>query len=131
MSFKSDDVDVGSNAAGQSHGHADMSSHDHSLAHRINNYPATPWLLEAFLQTNNRAERIAAGSPRSGVGILGLGLLEHHIRLLPTMRSAQDAFHVFDHSTAAASPKYLGWRQKVATWPLSQQEAMNNRTFAA
>ncbi|OHE96059.1 hypothetical protein CORC01_08596 [Colletotrichum orchidophilum] len=127
MSFRSDMVETGSDAGGPPHGRADLSSHDHSIARRMNNYSAVSWLTEAFLQAQNRSARIAAGSPRSGVGILGLGLLEHHINLLPTMRHAE-AVPMFDH--LAGSAKYLGWRQKVATWPLSQQEAMNNRSFA-
>ncbi|WYZ40141.1 hypothetical protein EsH8_IV_000482 [Colletotrichum jinshuiense] len=127
MGFRSDVVEIGSDSSSPSIGRPDMSSHDHCLARCNHNYPAISWLCEAFLQTNNRSERIAAGSPRSGVGILGLGLLEHHINMLPTMRRA-DAVPMFGHS--AGSPTYLGWRQKVATWPLSQQEAMNNRSFA-
>lgn len=108
----------------------DMSSHDHSLGRRpSNNCMSTSWIYECFLRTNDRIERIAVGGPRSGVGILGLGLLEHHINMLPTMQSARDAAPMFDHSVAAG-PKYLGWRQKVATWPLSPQEAMNNRKYA-
>ncbi|KAK1671555.1 hypothetical protein BDP55DRAFT_732227 [Colletotrichum godetiae] len=119
-------VETGSVAGGPPEGRTDASSHDHSIAHRTNNYPALSWLTEAFLQTQDRSARIAVGSPRSGVGILGLGLLEHHINLLPTMRHA-DAVPMFDH--AAGRARYRGWRQKVATWPLSQQEAMNNHTF--
>ncbi|GKT53783.1 hypothetical protein ColTof4_05946 [Colletotrichum tofieldiae] len=127
MSFKSDVVEIGSDAAGQSNGRPDASSHDHSVARRDNNRLALSWLSEAFLHTDDRYGRIAAGSPRSGVGILGLRLLEHHINLVPTMRHGA-AVPMFDHS--AGSPRYIGWRQKVATWPLSKQEAMNNRTFA-
>ncbi|KAJ0168167.1 hypothetical protein CTA2_9047 [Colletotrichum tanaceti] len=84
MSFKSDMVEIDSDAAGQSNG------------------------------------------PRSGIGILGLRLLEHHINLIPTMRHGV-AVPVFDHT--AGKPSYFGWWQKVATWPLSKQEAMNHRVF--
>ncbi|UQC77742.1 uncharacterized protein CLUP02_03213 [Colletotrichum lupini] len=128
MSFRSVMVETGSVARTPPEERADLSSHDHSIGRRMNNYPALSWLTEAFLQTQDRSARIAVGSPRSGVGILGLGLLEHHINLLPTMRHA-DAVPMFDHA-AVGGARYLGWRQKVATWPLSQQEAMNNRTFA-
>ncbi|WQF75598.1 hypothetical protein CDEST_00612 [Colletotrichum destructivum] len=109
MSFESDMVEFDSDAAGQSNG------------------PPTPlWLFETFLHVDDRYGRIAAGSPRSGIGILGLRLLERHINLIPTMRRGV-AVPMFDHS--AGNPRYLGWRQKVATWPLSKQEAMSNRVF--
>ncbi|KAK1986778.1 hypothetical protein LZ30DRAFT_746190 [Colletotrichum cereale] len=117
MSVKSDVVEIGSDAAGQSN----------SLARHDNNPLALSWLSEAFLHANDRYGRIATGSPRSGVGILGLILLEHHINLVPNMRHGA-AVPVFDHS--ADSPRHLGWRQKIATWPLSKQEAMEKRTFA-
>ncbi|KAK2061695.1 hypothetical protein LY76DRAFT_507358 [Colletotrichum caudatum] len=117
MSVKSDVVEVGSDAAGQSD----------SLARHDDNPLALSWLSEAFLHTNDRYGRFATGSPRSGVGILGLRLLEHHINLVPTMRRGA-AVPVFDRSVDG--PRHLGWRQKIATWPLSKQEAMDNRTFA-
>ncbi|TQN74764.1 hypothetical protein CSHISOI_00669, partial [Colletotrichum shisoi] len=88
--------------------------------------PTTIWLFDAFLHVDDRYGRIAAGSPRSGIGILGLRLLEHHINLIPTMRHGV-AVRMFDHS--AGNPRYLGWRQKVATWSLSKQQAMSNRVF--
>ncbi|KAK2050718.1 hypothetical protein LZ31DRAFT_589741 [Colletotrichum somersetense] len=127
MSVKSDVVEVGSDAAGQSDRRANSSSHNHSLARHDDNTLALSWLSEAFLHANDRYGRIATGSPRSGVGILGLRLLEHHINLVPTMRRGA-AVPVFDHSVDG--PRHLGWRQKIATWPLSKQEAMDNRTFA-
>ncbi|CCF39116.1 hypothetical protein CH063_10036 [Colletotrichum higginsianum] len=112
--------------AGQSNGRVDMSSHDLSMARRDNSPPTPLWLFEVFLHVDDRYGRIAAGSPRSGIGILGLRLLEHYINLIPTMRHGV-AVPMFDHS--AGNPRYLGWRQKVATWPLSKQEAMSNRVF--
>ncbi|KAK1992651.1 hypothetical protein LX36DRAFT_289089 [Colletotrichum falcatum] len=127
MSVKSNVVEIGSNAADQSNRRTESSSHNHSLARHENNPLALSWLSEAFLHTNDRYGRIATGSPRSGVGILGLRLLEHHINLVPTMRRGA-AVPVFDHSVD--SPRYLGWRQKKATWPLSKQEVIDNRTFA-
>ncbi|KAF9877345.1 hypothetical protein CkaCkLH20_05045 [Colletotrichum karsti] len=130
MSFASEVVEIGSDDAEQSHEHPDTSSHDHALALHDSNPWGLSWLRESFLQTTNNAERIAVGSPRFGVGILGLRLLEHYINVLPSMRSATDAVPVFDHSAAAMIPRFLGWRPKVATWPLSRQEAMKNRSFA-
>ncbi|KAK2732233.1 hypothetical protein CKAH01_02179 [Colletotrichum kahawae] len=131
MSFRSDVVEVGSDAA-QSHGRqTDMSSHDHSLARRSNKCPTSSWLHESFLQTVNHAERIAAGSPRPGVDILGIGLLDTHINRVPTMHSARDALPAFDHGSAATAPRYLGWRQKVATWPAaSQPKRINDRKLS-
>ncbi|KAF3806188.1 hypothetical protein GCG54_00005949 [Colletotrichum gloeosporioides] len=130
MSFRSDVVEVGSDAA-QSHGQTDTSSHDHSLARRSNNCPTNTWLQESFLQTVNNAERIAAGGPRPGVGIFGIGLLDTHINRTPTMHSACDALPAFDHASAPTAPRYLGWRQKVATWPAaSPPKRINDRKLS-
>ncbi|OLN81454.1 hypothetical protein CCHL11_09044 [Colletotrichum chlorophyti] len=127
MSFRSDSVEIGSDNAGPFDGRVDMSSHNHSLALHHNGHSSASWLHEVFLQTCNRSERIAVGSPRTEIGFLGLGFLEHHMDVLPTLRQA-DAVPVTDRS--AVSPKHLRWRRKVATWPLSQQEARNNQSFA-
>ncbi|TDZ18541.1 hypothetical protein Cob_v008500 [Colletotrichum orbiculare MAFF 240422] len=130
MSFRSDVVEVGDDGADQLHGAADMSSHAHALARRDRFKITESWLRESFLRVSNRAERIAIGSPRPGVRLIGLGLLEHHITLLPSMQSVADALPIFGCPAATGSLKCLGWRQKVATWPLSKEEAMNHRTFA-
>lgn len=84
------------------------------------------WLQESWLKTVNRYERIATASPRVGVGLLGHGLLEHYSNLLPTLGGSRDFLPMFNGSGA-----YLGVRPKIATWPLSKEEAYKNRTFAS
>lgn len=58
-------------------------------------------------------ERIAAASPRLGVGIIGQGLMEQHTNLQPTLKSPADFVSVRDNDGG-----HDGYRAKIRTWPL-------------
>lgn len=71
-------------------------------------------------------ERIATASPRLGVGIIGQGLLDHHINLLPNITGLQDFTPV--RNSDGDQP---GYRAKVVTWPMTKKDALKVREFAA
>ncbi|KUI61907.1 hypothetical protein VP1G_11404 [Cytospora mali] len=91
-----------------------------------NNYPSIPWLTESWLAKVVPYERIATASPRLGVGIIRQGLLDHYINLLPNITGFADLMPVSD-----SSGQHLGHRVKVATWPLTKQDELKARKFAA
>jgi hypothetical protein len=91
-----------------------------------NNYPAIPWMTESWLSKLVRYERFATASPRIGMGIIGTGLIQHHVNLMPTLYSAADFVYVHDRHGQA-----VGVRPKMATWPLSKKEALSQKEWAA
>ncbi|KUI65673.1 hypothetical protein VM1G_11316 [Cytospora mali] len=91
-----------------------------------NNHPSIPWLTESWLAKVVPYERIATASPRLGVGIIRQGLLDHYINLLPNITGFGDFMPVPD-----SSGRHLGHRVKVATWPLTKQDELRARKFAA
>lgn len=80
---------------------------------RRNAYPVIPWLEEGWLHRLIPHEFIATASPRVGVGMIGQGLLDHHLSLIRDLDRAQNLLR---HGTCA------GPKTKMATWPLSKQE---------
>jgi len=91
-----------------------------------NNYPTIPWMTESWLLKLVRYERIATASPRIGMGLIGTGLIQHHVNLIPTLHSAADFLYVHDRDGRATAV-----RQKMATWPLSKQEVLTHKEWAA
>ncbi|ROV88622.1 hypothetical protein VSDG_09149 [Cytospora chrysosperma] len=91
-----------------------------------NKYPSIDWLTESWLAKVVSYERIATASPRLGVGIIGQGLLDHHINLLPNITGLQDFTPVRDSDGDQA-----GYRAKVVTWPMTKKDALKVREFAA
>lgn len=91
-----------------------------------NNYPSIGWLTESWLAKVVPYERIATASPRLGVGIIGQGLLDHHINLLPNITGLQDFTPV--RNSDGDQP---GYRAKVVTWPMTKKDALKVREFAA
>lgn len=91
-----------------------------------NNYPPIDWLTESWLAKLVPYERIATASPRLGVGIIGQGLLDHHINLLPNITGLQDFTPVRD-----SNGDQPGYRAKVVTWPMTKKDALKVREFAA
>lgn len=62
-------------------------------AHRDRN-PLVPWLTQSWLAEDNRYKRIATAVPRLGTGLIGRGLLEHHISLMPSVKCPADFISV-------------------------------------
>ena len=83
-----------------------------------NAYPAIPWLQDSWLYRLIPYEHIATASPRVGVGMIGQGLLQHHVDLLRDIDGVQNLLR---HGTCT------GPRSKIATWPMSKQEATKRR----
>lgn len=97
-----------------------------SFVTKINNYPTIPWMTESWLLKLVRYESVAAASPRIGLGIIGTGLIQHHVNLIPTLHSAADFLYVYDRAGSVA-----GVRPKMATWPLSKKEVMSHKEWQA
>lgn len=93
---------------------------------RRNKYPNIPWLTQSWLAKVNRYERIATAGPSMGIGLIGQGLLQHHIALLPGLKSAADFMPVRNEAGELA-----GYRAKVRTWPLLKRETIEVREMAA
>jgi len=91
-----------------------------------NNYPTIPWMTESWLSKLVPYERLATASPRIGMGIIGVGLIQHHVNLMPTLHSAADFVYVHDHHGRSQ-----GVRPKMATWPLSKKEVLAQKQWAA
>ncbi len=142
----SQDVGVGS-AASSSNGEGStnarppvLPSYDNNKNNNSNNsyYSPVPWMEEVWLATANRYERIATGSPRLGMGILGRQLVQHHINMLPTLRGAADFLPVFDHhnhhhhyyGAGTGAGAFRGSRPKMLTWPLTERQAMAVKQWA-
>ncbi|POS79788.1 hypothetical protein DHEL01_v201820 [Diaporthe helianthi] len=90
-------------------------------------FPRISWLTENWLSTSNRHERIATASPGTGTGLIPQSLLEHHINRSPGINGVADFTPVRDGTTG----QYLGYRPKVATWPLSKQDALKYKDLGA
>ncbi|ROV98339.1 hypothetical protein VMCG_07089 [Cytospora schulzeri] len=90
------------------------------------NYPSIPWLTESWLARIVPYERIATAGPRPGVDIIGQDLLDHHINRLPNITGLQDFTPVRN-----SNGEQLGHRIKVLTWPMSKQDALKVKEFAA
>lgn len=60
------------------------------------------------------------------MGVIGQSLLDHHINLSPSITGVADFAPVRD-----GTGQHLGYRVKIATWPLSKQDALKVREFAA
>lgn len=89
-------------------------------------FPPISWLTENWLSTSNRHERIATASPGTGIGLIAQSLLDHYINLSPGLNGVADFTPVRD-----GTGQYLGYRPKVATWPLSKQDALKYRDLVA
>ncbi|KAJ0116482.1 hypothetical protein J7T55_007462 [Diaporthe amygdali] len=89
-------------------------------------YPPIAWLTQRWLAKSVPYERIATASPRLGVGVIGQGLLNHHINLSPGITGIADFAPVRD-----IAGHHLGYRVKIATWPLSKQDALKAKELAA
>ncbi|ROW17833.1 hypothetical protein VPNG_00745 [Cytospora leucostoma] len=111
---------------------SDMSHHQtHPMKHIHVEAPtkwctSLDWFTESWLAKTVRYERIATASPRLGVGVIGLGLLGHHINVLPNITSLADFTPV-----RQSHGQYPGYRPKIVTWPLSEQDALKVTEFAA
>jgi hypothetical protein len=61
-----------------------------------------------------------------GVGLIGQSLLDHYINLSPDITGVADFTPVRDRVG-----QHLGYRRKIATWPLSKQDALKFKDFGA
>lgn len=100
-------------------------SFSHTLADH-HGYPQISWMTESWLAKLVRYELIGTASPRIGMALIGTGLIDHHVNLIPTLHSAADFLYVHD-----SRGRTVGVRPKMATWPLSQQEVLNHKEWAA
>jgi hypothetical protein len=62
-----------------------------------------------------------------GIAVMTREMMEMHIVQAPDVRGFLDCVPVADRSNMG----FIGWRQKVGTWPLSKHEALTSRQFAA
>ena len=83
-----------------------------------NSYPVIPWLEEGWLHRLIPYEHMATASPRVGVGMIGQGLLDHHVSLIRDLDRVQNLLR---HG------RCTGPKTKMATWPMSKQEAMKRQ----
>jgi hypothetical protein len=83
-------------------------------------------MTESWLAKLVRYERLATATPRMGMGIIGPGLMHHHVNLMPTLHSAADFAYVHDRQGRA-----VGVRPKVATWPLTKKEVLRHKEWEA
>ena len=105
----------------------DSSSHNHLLS-SLRCVPSLPsWLHGSYAAHNHRYERIALGRPSIGMAVLTRELMEMHIQQAPDIRGMLDCLPVADRPNMT----FIGWRQKLGTWPLSKQERLVSRQFAA
>jgi len=88
-------------------------------------YPRIPWLDEAWRFTSNRYERIATATPRLDVHVLGFELVAKQINMTPNLDSLADFVPVLSRSNS----RIIGFRPKIATWPLTQKEAMRVKVW--
>ncbi|OIW33540.1 hypothetical protein CONLIGDRAFT_182211 [Coniochaeta ligniaria NRRL 30616] len=116
----------GSSSNHNNHNNSGVTEAALSLVTNNNNYPKIPWMTESWLLRLVRYERIATASPRVGMGLIGTGLIQHHVNLIPTLHSAADFLYVHDRYGRAA-----GVRPKMATWPLSKKEVLSHKEWAA
>ncbi|KAG9239027.1 hypothetical protein BJ875DRAFT_261549 [Amylocarpus encephaloides] len=101
----------------------DTSSHHHFIS---NLRPSlTSWLHEAWAPINHRHERLALGSPTRGMSILSRESMEMQNLESPEVRGMMDCLPV------AEGHRFVGWRRKLGTWPLSKSESLSARQFAA
>jgi hypothetical protein len=61
-----------------------------------------------------------------GTGLIAQSLLEHYINLSPGITGVADFTPVRD-----GAGNHLGYRPKMATWPLSKQDALKHKAFDA
>lgn len=88
--------------------------------------PRIAWLTQHWLSKSVPYERIATASPKLGVGVIGQSLLDHYVNLSPNITGVADFAPVRD-----GAGHHLGFRVKIATWPLSKQDALKAKDFAA
>lgn len=89
-------------------------------------YPRITWLTQQWLSTPARHERIATASPSASVGLIAQDLLDHYINHSPDIAGVADFTPVRD-----GAGQYLGYRRKVATWPLSKKDALKYEDLGA
>lgn len=53
-------------------------------------------------------------------------MMEMHIQQAPDVRGMLDCLPVADRSNLA----FIGWRQKLGTWPLTKHQAWTAKEFA-
>ncbi|EPE25970.1 hypothetical protein GLAREA_01882 [Glarea lozoyensis ATCC 20868] len=104
----------------------DTSVHS-NLMTQLRSIPAltTSWLEESWSPISLRYERIATASPTMGMAVLTREMMEMHIVQTPNVRGMVDCLPV------ANRHGFIGWRQKLGTWPLSKHEARGGRQFEA
>jgi len=103
------------------------SSHNHLLTQFRSIPTLSSWIHESLLPQNHRHERIAMGVMSMGIAVMTREMMEMHIVQAPDVRGFLDCVPVADRSNMG----FIGWRQKVGTWPLSKHEALTSRQFAA
>jgi hypothetical protein len=64
-------------------------------------------------------------SPTLGIAVLTREMMEMHIVQTPNARG------VVDYLPVASRHSFIGWRQKLGTWPLTKHEARTTREFEA
>lgn len=96
----------------------DQSAHNHFFS-RLRATPQPSWLHEVWATQNHRHERIAAGTLRMGMAVLTREMMEMHIQRAPDVRGMLDCLPVAAKSSEDAG--FIGWRQKLGTWPTSKQ----------
>jgi hypothetical protein len=63
------------------------------------------------------------GTMRSGMAVMTREMLEMHIQSTPDVRGMLDYLPVAGRSNTA----FIGWRQKLGTWPSSKQHPIARR----
>jgi hypothetical protein len=67
------------------------------------------------------------GTLSMGMAVLTREMMEMHIQQAPDVRGMLDCLPVADRSNMG----FIGWRQKLGTWPISKHEQLVSRQFAA
>ncbi|CZT40762.1 uncharacterized protein RSE6_00412 [Rhynchosporium secalis] len=105
-------------------GSVDSSSHHHFFSHLP---PFSKWFQNTMSTQNHRHERIALGTMRTGMAIMTREMLEMHINQAPDVRGMLDYAPVADGSKM----EFIGWRQKLGTWPSTKSQASVARRRAS
>jgi hypothetical protein len=115
---------TGLNVSNKTYSSIDTSVHSNLMTH-LRSIPAitTSWLEESWSPISMRYERIATASPTMGMAVLTREMMEMHIVQTPNVRGMVDCLPV------ANRHGFIGWRQKLGTWPLSKHEARGGRQF--
>lgn len=100
------------------HSSIDQSSHNHFFS-RLRATPQPSWLHEVWLPHSYRHERVPAGAMRMGMAVMTREMMEMHIQRAPDVRGMLDCLPVAAKSSENAG--FIGWRQKLGTWPTSKQ----------